>query len=120
MKLTDDDMVKDLAYLRRKIFAGLGIPDAMLVGRPASDMLELQRNEDVGWLERSLRKILSKEMELRIGRMLKEYTLLEAAIKTRREFEALSPKSFKVVMACQHGIRHGDYCVECKGVVGEQ
>jgi hypothetical protein len=120
MNVTDDDMTKDLAYLRQKIFAGLGIPDATLVGRPASDMAELRSNEDVGWLERSLGKILSEEMRLRIGRMLKEHTLLEAAIKTRREFEALSPKSFKVVVACQHGIRHGDYCVECRGVVGEQ
>lgn len=75
-------MQEDMAYLRRKLFAGLGIPDANLVGPPVAEMaLQAWTQEDVGWLEQTLRKVLSEKSYSRVSMILRQYTLLHKACK---------------------------------------
>ena len=115
--LFQSDFDRDIAYLRKQIFAGLGIPDAGIFGRPYSDMAEIAVIEEADWLERTLRKILSEKMLLRVDRLLRQHTLMKEAAQTRREFYA---KTGPTMVDCpKHGRQPVDFlqghagCREC-------
>ncbi len=115
--LFQSDFDRDIAYLRKQIFAGLGIPDAGIFGRPYSDMAEIAVIEEADWLERTLRKILSEKMLMRVDRLLRQHTLMKEAAQTRREFYA---KTGPTMVDCpKHGRQPIDFlqdhagCREC-------
>jgi hypothetical protein len=85
MRVAGAEFEKDIAYLRKQIFAGLGIPEATLVGQPASDMAQLTFDEDAAWLEQALRKVLSEKMLMRVDRLLRQHTLIKEALQRHRE-----------------------------------